>query len=418
MILRVLSPRKLWLTACFGLPNVKRGPSAGHGPGAPAWCLGLAFWLWAGLAAAGGAFGQPAARPCDDFMAYAPLVPEHTPVKRVRLTFHVLCRADGQDSFAPDQASRDWLLGPVLWGLNHTYANLRPMRLESPSPHIPDSRIQFVVDTLLFHVDDQGWDMSPDPRTGDISYQKGQDLYRRHVLENPALGPGRDSSVHVFLGEHDRSKGIASGIGDKRWVVCASFHHHYLQGNHWIPAGNLRHELGHSIGLTHSWNAADGCADTPPNRNCWNGAECSNNIMDYNAEKGALTACQLGRAHYYLSGRQGSIAEAVAPDHCRYDGSRVVIAAGDSVVWEGQKRFAGDIVVEPGATLVVRCPVHLPRLGTLRLLGDARLVLDGGSLTNLCGESWGGIRGNRRNVSFLDGGRLENTRRARPRGGR
>ena len=59
------------------------------------------------------------------------------------------------------------------------------------------------------------------------------------------------------------------------------------------------HELGHSLGLLHTWNQDDGCDDTPRNAGCW-GDTCSNNMMDYNASQSALTACQLGIIHYYL----------------------------------------------------------------------------------------------------------------------
>jgi len=81
----------------------------------------------------------------------------------------------------------------------------------------------------------------------------------------------------------------------------------------------LNHELGHCFNLHHTLmtgggicvnNYNDYCDDTPtiqdmldigePNPCCWNDTYCSNNLMDYNASKCALTPDQLGRVHNEL----------------------------------------------------------------------------------------------------------------------
>ncbi|PIP55023.1 MAG: hypothetical protein COX07_02175 [Bacteroidetes bacterium CG23_combo_of_CG06-09_8_20_14_all_32_9] len=60
-----------------------------------------------------------------------------------------------------------------------------------------------------------------------------------------------------------------------------------------MPANTIRHELGHNLGLWHTWSQYDYCDDTPYNQGCWNLNEpstnplCSlitnvtNNVMDY-----------------------------------------------------------------------------------------------------------------------------------------
>jgi hypothetical protein len=73
---------------------------------------------------------------------------------------------------------------------------------------------------------------------------------------------------------------------------------------------SIKHELGHCMGLQHSWIADDECDDTPPNPNCWDENQCqgipSNNMMDYNNSESALTQCQINKMHNTLL-RGGSV---------------------------------------------------------------------------------------------------------------
>ncbi len=102
--------------------------------------------------------------------------------------------------------------------------------------------------------------------------------------------------------------GVPGGTGydpSMQWLSMAMSYTRYLEGtsigsladNH----GVLNHEIGHTLGLHHTWNSSDdifydnNCSDTPINDNCWNldedDDECdeimevSNNVMDYNWNK-------------------------------------------------------------------------------------------------------------------------------------
>lgn len=76
----------------------------------------------------------------------------------------------------------------------------------------------------------------------------------------------------------------------------------------------IKHEMGHVMGLNHSWDTDDGCFDTPLNSGCWdtdncNGRKLSNNVMDYNNCQCALTQCQINTMHYYLLGNVGVVSD-------------------------------------------------------------------------------------------------------------
>lgn len=335
--------------------------------------------------------------PLDSFSAvgsasdYAPLIAEHTPIKKVRIVFHVMQRDDGGGNFPDDPNSRHWLTHLYLNHASDKMGALQPMNLPTESPFLADSRIRFQLEKIYFHQDDYGWNMAHD------SHLMGEKLYRKYVLENPAtVFP--NSAIHVFIGGQGSSHGRASGIASGKWVLVSSVYKKFTQGNHWIPSGLLRHELGHSLGLLHSWNAPDRCNDTPLNAGCWNYNEpdkpdCknpSNNMMDYNACQCALTACQIGRMHQALMGKYGKVANVLVPDYCRKSDPTLLIRTGDTVVWKADRYLKSDVLLETGAVLIVKGAIGMPKASKIIVRPGANLVVDGGKLFQSCGGSWKG----------------------------
>lgn len=143
----------------------------------------------------------------------------------------------------------------------------------------------------------------------------GNNLFATYVT-NKSEVDFKSNSIHIFICENNGGKGRASGIGDKSWITLSGIYAGFLQNNTWSVANTLAHELGHTLGLFHTWDWIDKCNDTPNNPNCWNVNEpnngnCaipSNNMMDYNACQCALTICQVNRMHYYLNGN-GNVAD-------------------------------------------------------------------------------------------------------------
>ncbi|MGD1844135.1 MAG: M43 family zinc metalloprotease [Salibacteraceae bacterium] len=325
--------------------------------------------------------------------AYAPLIPEHTPIKFVRTVFHIMQRDDGSGNFPDDSASRQWLTYLYHNHSSDAMGDLRPMNLPTASPYIRDSRIRFQLEGIYFHQDDYGWNMAHD------SHQMGEKLYKKYVLDDPGTVYPQ-SAIHIFIGGQGSSHGRASGIASGKWILVSSVYKKYLQGNHWIPAGLLRHELGHSLGLIHTWNAPDRCDDTPLNAGCWNvnepaKPECatpSNNVMDYNACQCALTACQMGRMHQALMGKFGKVDNVLVTDFCRRVDPLLTINSGDSVVWVADRYLKSDLRIEPGATLVVQGAIGMPRSSRIVVRPGGRLIVENGRLFQPCGGQWKGIK--------------------------
>jgi len=224
----------------------------------------------------------------------------------------------------------------------------------------------------------------------------------KRVIQRYAI---RDDSVmNIFIQTHQldsiKSKTYrpdASGISLGSSVKI--FGRWFERPNAWGLRAITNHELGHSLGLSHTWSGFDGCDDTPEHPNCWNVTDkppCdslfSDNMMDYNAHMAALTPCQIGKILLNMA-RIGSIQRSIVePTWCRLD-TNATITIMDSVRWEGSADLEGNVIIAPGATLEIGCRVSLPAGAFIQINPGAKLiVLSTGKLHNACGEKWGGIK--------------------------
>jgi hypothetical protein len=129
------------------------------------------------------------------------------------------------------------------------------------------------------------------------------------------------------------------------------------------------------------------------------------------AKEAALTECQLARMHYLLeSGDNKAVAgggsdawKTIATDYCNKDETNpIVIAPGQNVVWAAGKKLNTDIVVQPGAQLLIRCRTGLPTGARITVERGARLIVDGGTITHNR-EMWPRCEGGTWEGIFVDG---------------
>lgn len=371
----------------------------------------------------------------DDVESYIPYNAAYFPMRRVRIALHIFSKDDGSGNLPDNAAAREYI-NRVINHCNWSYADIekpRPASQDSAYVLIRDSRIRFILDTVYYHYDTDAWDFAKytnqaNTRTKDTFFNEGaafsrcEDLYRKYVTEAPGLsGRRKDSTLHVFFLENDKfkGKGMADRLYTNRWVYLSGTYYNYSHDpknpNHWSSGELLAHELGHALGLHHPFDFA-GIADLP---STYRGQ--SNNVMDYWPSQGrALTPLQLGMLHLGLSGREGKVMKVVIPDWRTYRPDSVVfIPAGDTVHWTGDKFFCCDIVIEPGAVLILKSNLTLPAGAQVRVRKNGTLIVDGGLITTDGDQPWAGVRlvkpkrflffGGRSlsSLEFRNGGRLE-----------
>lgn len=248
--------------------------------------------------------------------------------------------------------------------------------------------------------------------------------------------------INIFLMEHHPDslasptyREITGGVGAGPWAKVLSAYNQSITVGHykddgspvhngpWSMARPFNHELGHCLGLHHTWSGNDGCDDTPNNANCWNHSdnppcdgEITNNMMDYNVCACAITPCQIGIVHRNISRPEGPARPFVREDWCHPEKFQdVIIYRGQDIDWPCHKDLHGNLVINNGATLTIHCSIHLPKGAKVTVRPGGKLILDGGSLTNRCGEQWEGIeiwekKKSRGEVVFINGAKVKNAR--------
>ena|GEM_PF-4731585 len=352
---------------------------------------------------------------CEDYSKYAPVIADHTPIKHVRIAFHVFQDANGNGNWQNTPAHLGILrgfidgltdnLGNWYGGVNHRFGQLAPpsVTVANPTPYILDSRIRFDLEDIYFHQNTNAWNQS----NNNAQALSNEQLYTTYVTNNAALSADKRNNVlHIFLTENPQNGygcgGIASGLASKRYIKTRSYFWSYFshpgwstyQGQTWSYAadyiiGNIAHELTHSLGHHHVW-VPEGCTTTPyndPPSRAQSGTD--NNLMNYGGWR-ALTACQIGRMHYYLiSGaanpwypNDGHLDDILVRDYYITASETVTIPANTNVVWESAKNLKGDLYVEPGATLTIRCRVGFPGFAAkIVIRKGGRIILDQGSIS-------------------------------------
>ena len=116
-------------------------------------------------------------------------------------------------------------------------------------------------------------------------------------------------------------------------------------------------------------------------------------MMDYNAWRNALTPCQIGRIHHKFSQANSTQRRMLVPTWCNYNPEATIrIPSGKHVVWNSMKDLEGDVVIEKGASLTLQCALSLPAKAKISVAIGGKLLLDGATITNRCGDQWEALK--------------------------
>lgn len=387
--------------------------------------------------------------PCDNQDNYAPSITAHTPTKIIKVRFHFLRDASGNGNFSNAEAiqfSND-LLNLTGFGANYMLRNLQAMNLPigNSTPLISDAKIQYELTPLA--------DDPSDPDEDGICFHNSSDhyYYARNFNDNSIYPPGTatgnlytrydgfgDQSGQVvnvyfvqnhpaYVDEVIAGNAIMSNwgwadYGDNDVIIIGAYERFknldnntsqgpypgtdftgwYYQFALSTYAKTLNHEMGHLFGLNHSWSSLDcgftykNCFDTPFHSNLHNSQTTpkthSNNVMDYNADQNAITPCQLGLMHYNLMHRPWYYYSKLKRDFWQRNAADdITVSNGEVVLWNSSKILKGNVFVENGGVLTIKCYVGMPTDAKIIVKRGGKLIVDNGFITSNCCNTWQGI---------------------------
>ncbi len=360
---------------------------------------------------------------CYDPQAYVEH-PELMPMKYIRLNLHFMNSTDGRYNMPESdvlQYAKDWIFA-VNDNLSKNMKMFLPPGNSTPVLPIP---YRYVITPdpskpgdqgVYYHVDDE---LCYAVKTG-----RERNISDKRVINKYAV---RDDSVlNVFIMTHqlDSIKSPTykpDGSGISLGSSVKVFGQWFKEPSVWDYRGIFNHEIGHTLGLAHTWSGSDGCDDTPTNPNCWNVSDnppCdtmySNNMMDYNAYEAAVTPCQIGKILMNMA-REGSMQRNLLEHRWCHLDSSATITIKDSVRWRGSADLEGNIIIDRGGKLEIGCRISLPEHATITIKpGGKLIVLPTGKIHNSCGQRWDGIileslKKETGKILIMDGGKIEDS---------
>ncbi|MEM8585548.1 MAG: hypothetical protein AAGF87_14810, partial [Bacteroidota bacterium] len=196
--------------------------------------------------------------------------------------------------------------------------------------------------------------------------------------------------------------------------------------NFWDLARTLNHEFGHTRNLNHSFFCGNPCngIDMDSDAECcgtcvpqpFTGSGCfgcteDNLTMGYGTQLN-FTECELLEIWTYMINNPEPFQHFDLCESTEED-IEIVFNSGTYEVWNHNKSFNKDVRISGGTIIEIQCSVLMGEGKRIIVDEGAKLIVNGGRITNLCDNLWSGIRvygGNADfDVKFTNDAIIENT---------
>jgi hypothetical protein len=331
----------------------------------------------------------------------------NTAIKEIKLYVHIIHKeGDRSFNFTPQHEAN--LRNILETKVNQQLSNNVPYTLNGvnvPIPNIQDTRLRVKLVKFEYYENTALFNTYP----WDLPYSLNSSWVTNYLPNLPKDG------INVLFLDQDVDGSIFGGYGyynGENIVVLKNVYKHFSLIHNMVftnsfssrIAGLLIHEVGHCIGLFHTWesklyvpdlvlsNTSNDCAFLGATSTFMAGDGCTNNYMSYNHDnRKNFTPMQLGRIHQILLGNSKSTCLLGR----EYDATQPIKFVNNTEVWTTGTIIPNDIHVRHGGKLVIKCKVLMPERGQIIVEPGGTLIVDGGYITSANCEGrnqWAGIR--------------------------
>ncbi|MBC8486607.1 MAG: T9SS type A sorting domain-containing protein [Bacteroidetes bacterium] len=349
--------------------------------------------------------------PSGDFMFYDDLdtyipnfdnEPLHNPpLKTIKLNINIFQKNDGTGNFPDNQETRDGLNQIIQW-VNGIYNVCDPCDPISGIQELDYTNIRFSIgeegyERIYFYQNDQIWNST-----------------NANTLLNEVLSvdPERSNYINVLISGSSGSYAYTtmpsySNLEKNQFV----FMFYWGDPVNYAKANQLAHELGHDLGLLHTYYGGGAWANCnnndeylsdifgpwpgncphigPPN--IWGEDACefpddlkTNNLMGGNKSNCYISPKQAGQMHRALAVTSTRrFVEKVKSD--------IPLVISNDETWDFDIRLYRDVIIEPEVELTLACKLIMPYEGKIIVKPNAKLIIDDAVITTIDDEQWQGI---------------------------